>query len=146
MNLDSINDRKSEFAGYKGEIGLDSAKGIFYGVIEKEDNNNIHLNPHLAYNAITLPDGKMLNNIEKRNSTRIIPKTLLTKLVQEYSNGYFDKFIEASNQRDEYLKLEFEKKSSSVLNYKKVEEEPRGHKFIERLKMSYDVLMNRIKY
>jgi len=146
FELPSINERKQEFIQYKGkEVGLNSDKGIIYGVIESEDRNNIYLNPHLAYNPIPL--GKeMLSNAEKRNFTRIVPKTLLTKLVQEYNSGYLDEFVNATNQKDEFLKIEFEKNTTIPFNYAHEQKLPEKRPLKERITMAYNIAIGKLRF
>jgi hypothetical protein len=108
FTLPSLEERRKEFSKYTGkDIGLDTKKGIIYGVVIGEDLNDVHLNPHLAYNPIPLPDGKITNNLKKRKFIKKVPKNILTNLVYEYSEGYLDKLVKTTGEQDNYLIDEF---------------------------------------
>lgn len=93
-----------EFDSYKGEIGLVGKQNeIHYGIIANEDFDNVYLNPHIAYNPIPLPDGETISNPELRKTIKKIPKTLLSKLVHEYNDGYFETLINSIKNKDTFV-------------------------------------------
>lgn len=108
FKLNSFESMRSEYKEYLGkEIGLDSNRGIFYGVIIFEDTKEVHLNPHIAYNPLPLVNGETIENAEKRNSIKKIPKNILTKLVHEYPEGYIENLVKMMKLKDDYKLNQF---------------------------------------